>query len=135
MSLSHTLWTQIRLLLQEQSDLGKHCLPLHIHLSIILANKCSRLLKQISFSGTLRIKVKQYVSFWTIAHLCHGPIHKILLGRVLTTFFVIKISNRGQYRPLSRSNWTHGDHLILKVVRTRVSLEILYIATCDVPVG
>ena len=131
MSLSHTVWTQVRSSLIWVNIVWS----LHIHLSIILANKCSRPLKQISFSGTLRIKVKQYVSFWTKAHLCHGPIVKILLGRVLTMFLVIKIFFIEGSKDLSQeTNWTHGVHLLLKGVHTRIAMET-YIAACDVPVG
>ena len=57
-SSKQTGWTQIRLLLLEQSDLGPHCLPLYLHLSIMIVNICSRRMKRVTFFA-LRIK-KQY---------------------------------------------------------------------------
>ena len=57
--------TRIRLLLQEQSDLGPHCLPLYISQMILAKINC-RQLEQTAFSdeffvGALRVKTNKPV--------------------------------------------------------------------------
>ena len=57
------MWTQIRLLLLEQSDLGPHCLPTNVYAKCKFekfARRCSRRHKQTTFSdadflGALRV--------------------------------------------------------------------------------
>ena len=48
------------LLLQEQSDLGPHCMPLYLHMLLMLANLSSSRLKQTTFSDAFFDTLKIY---------------------------------------------------------------------------